>query len=394
MGILLELNSMADATAKELMDYGFDKAMELTGSTLGSFAVMSADGKAAIAESYSKNVMAECQVGEKPLVFPVDTGGVWTEIIDTRKPLILNDYAAGHPRKKGTPPGHVKIERLLIIPLIEEDRIVAMAQLANKPTDYDESDARQITLLLGGLWRTLSRKKAEQELLQAKAQVELYLDLMGHDINNMNMVAAGFLEIARGVVDSEGKLDSSNVALLDSALSSINNSSRLIDNVRKLQRDRMGEYRPEVYDLGKLVEEVYEQFRSAPDKDVKISYRPVRDVRVQANELLRDVFVNLIGNAIKHSRGPSIIKVTMEKDGHGLCKVAVEDNGPGIPDAMMDVIFDRFRRGDTKAHGTGLGLYLVKTIVEGYGGKVWVEDRVPGDHTKGARFVVTLPTAN
>lgn len=69
----------------------------------------------------------------------------------------------------------------------------------------------------------------------------------------------------------------------------------------------------------------------------------------------------------------------------------VEDDSPGIPDAQKDKIFGRFRRGDTKASGKGLGLYLVKTLVEGYHGRVWVEDRIKGDHTKGARFIVMLP---
>ena len=54
-------------------------------------------------------------------------------------------------------------------------------------------------------------------------------------------------------------------------------------------------------------------------------------------------------------------------------------------------LFTRFRRGQTKASGKGLGLYLVRTLVESYRGCVRVEDRVPGDHTKGAKFVVMLP---
>ncbi len=54
-------------------------------------------------------------------------------------------------------------------------------------------------------------------------------------------------------------------------------------------------------------------------------------------------------------------------------------------------MFHRFQRGETQAHGKGLGLYLVRTLVEDYHGKVWVEDRIKGDHTKGARFVVILP---
>jgi signal transduction histidine kinase len=70
---------------------------------------------------------------------------------------------------------------------------------------------------------------------------------------------------------------------------------------------------------------------------------------------------------------------------------SVEDNGPGIPDWVKDKIFQRFQRGNMKAHGKGLGLYLVKKLVEGYNGAVWVEDRVPGVYNKGAKFIVTLP---
>jgi len=69
----------------------------------------------------------------------------------------------------------------------------------------------------------------------------------------------------------------------------------------------------------------------------------------------------------------------------------VEDNGPGIPDILKARIFNRFERGDTKAHGKGLGLYIVRSLIEDYHGRVWVEDRVPGDHAKGARFVIMIP---
>ncbi len=58
---------------------------------------------------------------------------------------------------------------------------------------------------------------------------------------------------------------------------------------------------------------------------------------------------------------------------------------------MKDKIFNRLQRGETSARGMGLGLYLVRSLVESYHGKVWVEDRIQGDHTKGSRFVVTLP---
>ena len=88
------------------------------------------------------------------------------------------------------------------------------------------------------------------------------------------------------------------------------------------------------------------------------------------------------------------ISVKLEEcqdNGKNYYKVSIEDNGPGIPDDMKDKIFNRLQRGETKARGMGLGLYLVKSLVDSYNGKVWVEDRVTGDHTKGSRFVVLLP---
>lgn len=63
----------------------------------------------------------------------------------------------------------------------------------------------------------------------------------------------------------------------------------------------------------------------------------------------------------------------------------------GISDNIKGRLFTRFSRGDTKTIGRGLGLFLVKSLVDDYSGKVWAEDRVTGDYTKGVRFVVMLP---
>ncbi len=113
-----------------------------------------------------------------------------------------------------------------------------------------------------------------------------------------------------------------------------------------------------------------------------------------ANELLYDVFSNLVGNAIKHSVRSPMINIVIEnvlKEGGQYYKVIVEDNGPGISDELKPRIFDRHLRGSSHAKGSGIGLYLVKTLVESFGGRAWVEDRIPGDRSEGSRFVVLLP---
>ena len=247
-------------------------------------------------------------------------------------------------------------------------------------------------MVRGAVRDITERKRVEEELANAKAQAELYLDLMGHDINNFNQAARGYLELMDGMVEDE-KLKE----LVSKPMEAIDGSSRLIQNVQMLRRARSGGNPAEVLDLGALVEEVAGQFKSLPDESVNITCDAVKGIVVRANELLRDVFVNLVGNAIKHSAGPACVNICVmpeEKDGQGHCRVTIDDNGPGVPDDMKEKIFNRLSRGNTKAKGSGLGLYLVKSLVESYGGRVWAEDRVPGDHTQGARFVVILPSVN
>jgi signal transduction histidine kinase len=121
------------------------------------------------------------------------------------------------------------------------------------------------------------------------------------------------------------------------------------------------------------------------------------DGLVLANELLKEVFTNILSNAVKHTPGTVSINIIgtrqFEADG-AFYRVAIEDNGPGISDDIKSRVFSRYARGQTKARGSGLGLYLVRALVERYHGKVWVEDKVPGDSGKGARFVVLLPAAS
>jgi PAS domain S-box-containing protein len=238
------------------------------------------------------------------------------------------------------------------------------------------------------------RKKMEDALLQSKSDAELYVDLMGHDINNMNQVGIGYLELAMDVLTRGGKLDLSQHSLLSKSLESFNNSSKLIDNVRKIQRERRGDYEAIVIDVNDVLLDAIGQCSSATEKNVTINYAPSPGCSVKANELIKDVFLNLIGNAIKHSGGPVTIRIKLEKVNHnGLdhYKVSVEDDGPGIPDSLKSTLFDRLNLASTHARGKGFGLCLIKMLVDDYAGMFWAEDRVPGDYGKGAKFVVMLP---
>ena len=150
-------------------------------------------------------------------------------------------------------------------------------------------------------------------------------------------------------------------------------------------------------DLDNILEEAVHEVGTSDQRNVMINFQPRSGRMVMASDLLKDVFTNIIGNAIKHSVGQVIVGINIKKVGTGrkaYYQAVIDDNGPGIPDETKNILFSRLQQGDTKAHGRGLGLYLVKRLVDDYSGEVSVEDRVPGDHTKGAKFVVLLPVAS
>ncbi|MCD1295064.1 hypothetical protein CUJ83_08645 [Methanocella sp. CWC-04] len=238
------------------------------------------------------------------------------------------------------------------------------------------------------------RKRTEEELLKAKFDAELYVDLMGHDINNMNQISMGYLELAQDILDLEGKLETDNSLLIDKPLEMLRNSSELIDNIRKVQNERAGVYKPEVIDLDRILKGVQAQYSGMSDRNIYVSYRPCDRCYVKANELLRDVFSNIAGNAIKHSKGDleiHIVQKIVNEDGKDYCMVTIEDNGPGINDELKKKLFERLSQSRRSVSGKGFGLYLINMLVDDFGGRFWVEDRVHGDHSKGCKFVVMLP---
>ncbi len=233
------------------------------------------------------------------------------------------------------------------------------------------------------------RKRAEVELKNAKDQVELYLDLMGHDINNMHQIALGYLEMARDV-----PADSGQIEFLDKSIEVLQRSARLIQNLRKLQKLREGVFRTDKVDVVKVLDSVHREFGAVPDKAVTLNLNGNKHCYVRANELLHDIFANLVSNAIKHTGDRADISINLDRvevNDRTCCRVSVEDNGPGISDDLKNAIFNRMSKGSARAKGIGLGLYLVKSLAESFKGKTWVEDRTPGNHRGGARFVVMLP---
>jgi PAS domain S-box-containing protein len=246
--------------------------------------------------------------------------------------------------------------------------------------------------LLGFFTDLTERKRLEEGLEESRHVNELYIDILTHDISNYNAAAMGYLQLA----DMNLELDDKVRGLISRSLQALADSSELIANIRDLQNIEAGRDRPEVVDICVMLDEIKEVYKNPPDREVSISLTTHDVCTVYGSRLLRGAFSNLISNAIKHSTGAVDIQITVSRQhlhGTDMVRVDIADNGPGIPYEKRGFIFDRSLMGLTKPVSRGLGLYLVKRLVESYDGEIWVEDRIPGAYMEGARFVVLLPEA-
>jgi PAS domain S-box-containing protein len=241
----------------------------------------------------------------------------------------------------------------------------------------DITDSRQLELSL----------KAEYE------RAEFYNDLMSHDINNFNQGAMSNLELLL----LSGELSEKSERYVKNALDQITGSANLISNLRKLQAIKSGEIVAQTVDVLELLEDAVLSSRALfPGKEIEIKIASeTEDAIVVGSRLLFEAFVNLITNAIKFNRSKDI-QIVVCVSGHesGFLKLEFMDNGPGVEDSMKEKIFDRSLRLHPEIWGTGLGLTLVKTIVESFGGCIYVENRVKNDHTHGSNFIVILRRGN
>lgn len=232
------------------------------------------------------------------------------------------------------------------------------------------------------------------ELEEARARAELYVDVMAHDIGNMSQIALGYIEMADSILRAGPNPDEKALTMLSQSAGTLDEIARLIGNIRKTQMGKSGTRQVADIDLGDLLERVRTQYQSIPGREVNIHVDRMCNCHVMANDLLYEVFSNLVGNSIKHSGGSVNITIKIDwysEHGKRLCQVSIEDDGPGIPDQVKDEVLHCRATRHQGGRARGLGICLTKMLIREFQGQFRLEDRVPGDYSKGLRAVVILP---
>jgi signal transduction histidine kinase/ActR/RegA family two-component response regulator len=169
------LKHRADST-RELLDFTLDEAISLTDSRIGYIYHYSEERRQLVLNSWSRDVMDLCSVVSRQTVYDLDQTGTWGEAVRQRRPIVVNDFEAPHPLKKGYPPGHVILERFLTVPIFDGDQIVAVVGVANKTAPYGDVDVLQLTLLMDAVFKVVDRVRAIETLARERQNFQSILD--------------------------------------------------------------------------------------------------------------------------------------------------------------------------------------------------------------------------
>jgi len=270
-----------------------------------------------------------------------------------------------------------------IIPISCGSNVIGLLCLVSPRNELFAEDDRVVLESIGKeIGCAVQKLQLSDNLTEANRKANLYLDILIHDINNANLASLGYGELLLEMLTGEEKEVAGK--LLEGVLKS-REVIRNLDTIRHIQERK---FDLKAINLDSMIKQEIRHYPSA-----SIDYEGCKTL-VMADELLAEVLTNLIGNSAKFG-GPGVhIVIQAQECADNYIKITISDEGPGVPDELKSIIFIRFQTGEEKGSGKGLGLFIAKTLIERYGGKIWVEDRIRGDSGSGATFVFTLPKAN
>ena len=324
--------------------------------------------------------------------------GVVGRVFVTREPLIVRDYQTWEGRTAvGQETG---LRACLAVPLLRSGRALgALGIRSYDPTVvYTEDDGRMLGLFADQAAAALTTVEAFARQRQAVEQLERlnrakseFVSIVSHEFRTPLTGIQGFSEMMR---DEQLTLEEMREYAGD-----INKDSqrlnRMIDEMLDLDRMESGRMtiHPERMDLNAVLDEAVNRVRpNAPNHTLSLDLQGDLPSIHADRDRLTQVASNLLNNAVKYSPTGGRITVKSRADG-GQVRIEVRDEGLGIPPEALETIFERYSRVDSQATkdipGTGLGLPIVRQIVQLHGGKVWAESELG----RGSVFHVTLPLA-
>ena len=331
----------------EVLEESLNEVERLTGSQIGFYHFVDPNQKSLTLQNWSTRTKRDfCTALGRGSHYDLANAGVWTDCVKERKPVVHNDYAS-LPHKKGLPPGHAQVIRELVVPVMRDEKIVAILGVGNKSSDYMEQDIDMVSLFADLVWDVAERKRTEELLKSDLREKEILLRELYHRTKNNMQVISSMLRLH--VLESENQQLTDFFKEMDTKILSMALVHQKLYEVGDLSHLNLKDY----------LEDVVQLIRTG-----LLPSSPIIEISVMGEEIevLLDtampcgLIVNeLVNNSIKYAfpardSGHIDIDLHMTEDHEIILQIS--DNGVGLPDNF-----------NPKKDG-GLGFQTVFDLVE------------------------------
>ncbi|AFD00659.1 Putative signal transduction histidine kinase (GAF sensor domain) [Methanocella conradii HZ254] len=266
--------------------------------------------------------------------------------------MAMKDYALSPAVKSAI--NKLGGEYIVVTPLVDQDRLVGVLTVINDKA-LTPLDSEALQSICGQVAVSLSVKLQEEAAAARADDAVLYANLIERAMKD-KALSKEWEEAASGLVRSLNDNAALRSVALKEAFSSAASAAA--------------------------------QIASASGK--KLNVKATGLDLLEVSPLFMFAAYEVLKNSVQHSTSSLVeADVRVSRDRSGTCRIEISDNGPGIPDEFKGEVFRQYK--EIMKECKGIGLYLVKKIVNKYGGRVWIEDRVHGDHRKGAKVVIMIP---
>jgi len=299
------------------------------------------------------------------------------------------------------------VRSLLVVPLIVRDQPVGTLTIdSDRPHAFTESDTQLMTIAAAQVSVAIANARLFEELEERAAELAIAYDelkesdrLKDELVQNVSHELRTPLTFVKGYVDllmdgDKGLLTAEQQEYLQIVSDKTDDITRIIEDIITLQRIDSGNLQLEVLSMAELLRTAVISHRIVADKKglsivCTIPSEQKGLVRIDKGRM-NQVLDNLIGNALKFSPDGGTIRLSMTENDEDVL-VSVVDEGIGMPAEKHQRIFERFYQIDGSSRrrfgGTGIGLAIVKRIIDAHDGRIWVESEL----NKGSSFLFTLP---
>ena len=161
---LIELPQAAEGLDEvEFMQHGLELAEQLTNSEIGFIHFVNDDEETIEVVTWSRRTLSQYCKAAFGKHYAVSQAGIWAEALRRRQPVVFNNYATA-PDRRGLPPGHAELKRIISVPVIENNKVVMLAGVGNKAEAYTNVDVQSVQLMANEIWRILQHRRTKTEL--------------------------------------------------------------------------------------------------------------------------------------------------------------------------------------------------------------------------------------